>query len=150
VGIAVAVAALVLVALVRDPVALDPDSPQGTVQGYLQAISDDRWEDAYEVLDPEIFAGCGPSDIASNAPADPFTASLHAEDFDRGRFPGIVTGATTPPDDETVVEVTLRFGDTGPFGSGGWTTYAAFDLVSRDGLWWISGDPWPSFSWRCR
>lgn len=152
-GIAVAVVALVVVALVRDPVTLDPDSPEGTVQEYLQAISDERWEDAHGVLDEQRFVGCDPSDIASNAPREPFTASLQApEGFVQERFEEIpqgATGTTTAPDAETAVEVTLRFGDTGPFGSGGWTTYEVFDLVSRDGFWWISGDPWPYFSWRC-
>lgn len=154
-GIGVAVVALVVVALVRDPLTLDPDSPEGTVQEYLQAISDERWEDAYAVLDPERFAGCGPSDIASNAPGQPFTASLQPpEGVVQERFEAIPPGdgptsTTTPPDEETIVEVTLRFGDSGPFGSGGWTSYEVFDLVSRDDFWWISGDPWPYFSWRC-
>lgn len=152
-GIGVAVLVLMLVALVRDPVTLDPDSPEGTVQEYLQAISDERWEDAYAVLDPQRFADCGPSDIASNAPGDPFTASLQApEGLEQESFGGVPvgdTGTTTPPDDEAVVEVTLRFGDPGPFGSGGWTQYEVFALASRDTFWWISGDPWPYFSWRC-
>lgn len=155
-GIGLVVGALVVIALVRDPLTLDPDSPEGTVQEYLQAISDQRWEDAYEVLDPQLFAECGPSDIASNAPSEPFTASLRTSDgFVRDRFEPIPPGdgppsTTTPPDDETIVEVTLRFGDTGPFGSGGWTSSEVFELVSRDDFWWVSGDPWPYFSWRCR
>jgi len=155
VGIAAVVAILVVVALVRDPVQLDPDSPEGTVQEYLQAISDERWEDAHAVLDPEGFAECNPSDIASNAPGQPFTASLQEGDARQGgRIEEVpsddeTTATTTPPDEERIVEVTLRFGDTGPLGSG-WTTHEVFEVVSRDGFWWISGDPWPYFGWSCR
>lgn len=155
VGIAVVVAILVVVALVRDPVALDPDSPEGTVQEYLQAVSEERWEDALAVLDPERFAECSVSDIASSAPGQPFTASLQEGDAPQGgRFEEVPsddepTASTTPPDEERIVEVTLRFGDTGPLGSG-WTTHEVFEMVSRDGFWWISNDPWPYFGWRCR
>lgn len=155
-GIALAVAVLVTVALVRDPVRLDPDSPEGTVQEYLEAISEDRWEDAYAVLDPARFADCAPGDIAANAPGEPFTASLQRSDggavverFEEIGGDGVATTTTTPPDEETVVEVTLRFGDSGLFG-GGWTTHEAFEVVSRDSFWWVSGDPWPYFSWRCQ
>jgi hypothetical protein len=155
VGIAAAVTVLVIVALVRDPVLLDPDSPEGTVQEYLQAISEERWEDAYAVLDEERFAGCSAADVASNAPGEPFTASLAAGDgsavverFEEVGEEGPPT-TTTPPDEETVVEVTLRFGESGPLG-GGWTTHEVFEVVSREGFWWISGDPWPYFSWRCQ
>lgn len=155
-GIAAAVVVLVVVALVRDPVQLDPDSPEGTVQEYLQAISDERWEDVHAVLDPERFADCAAADIAADAPGEPFTASLQTgsnsvvvERFEEIGGNQTAAPTTTPPDEETAVEVTLRFGDSGPFG-GGWTTYEVFQVVSRDGFWWISGDPWPYFGWRCR
>lgn len=155
-GIAAVVVALVIVALVRDPVQLDPDTPEGTVQGYLQAVSEERWEDAYEVLDPQRFADCGPADIAAQAPGEPFTASLQAGDgsmvverFEESGGGDVETTTTTPPEADVAVGVTLRFADSGPFGSGGWTTFEVFEVVSRDGFWWISGDPWPYFGWSC-
>lgn len=155
-GIAAAVLVLVLVALVRDPVQLDPETPEGTVQEYLQAISEERWDDAYEVLDPQRFGDCGPADIAAAAPGTPFTASLQiqggdvvVERFEEIGGEGVETTTTSPPEDEAAVEVTLRFADSGPFGSGGWTTHEVFEVVSRDGFWWISGEPWPHFGWSC-
>lgn len=154
-AIALGVVVLVTVALVRDPVHLDPDSPEGTVQEYLQAISDDRWDDAYAVLEEERFAECTPADIAANAPGDPFTASLQTGTgsavVDRlEEVTDATTTTTLAPDESATVEVVLRFGDSGPFGGSGWTTHEVFDMVSRDGFWWVSGDPWPYFSWRCR
>ncbi|TDI55747.1 MAG: hypothetical protein E2O96_04660, partial [Acidobacteria bacterium] len=57
-GIGLTVVALAIVALVREPVQLDPSTPEGTVQEYLQAISDEDYNKAFELLDPEGFEGC--------------------------------------------------------------------------------------------
>jgi hypothetical protein len=121
-GIGVAVIALVVIALVREPVVLHPDSPEGTVQEYLQAISDEDYVKALSLLNPDEFENCDISDLARNAPDDPFTATLN---------------------------VTLRFGSGGLFG-GTWEQYETFFLTSSDGFWWISDDPWPYFTWNCK
>lgn len=135
-GIGLIVIALVVVALVRKPVQLDPDTPEGTVQEYLQAISDEDYEGAFEMLAAEEFDGCVPSDIARYLPSEPFTA-------------GLEPGDATPPDDQAAfVNVRIRFGSGGMFGSG-WDTWESFQLVSSDGFWWITGDPWPHFVWEC-
>ena len=57
VGAAVLIVALVAVALVREPAQLDPNTPEGTVQVYLQAISDGDYEGAFAVLDPDFYEG---------------------------------------------------------------------------------------------
>lgn len=140
------VIALVVVALVREPVQLDPDTPQGTVQEYLQAIADKDWEGAFEVLDPDAVSGCQPADLARHGPTEPFTATLSGEGADR---PVFGEPETTVPANAVWVEVTLRFGTTGPFGTS-WETWEWFSLIERDGSWWIVGDPWPYFIWECR
>jgi hypothetical protein len=153
--IAVGVVALVGIALARGPAQLDPSTAEGTVQEYLQAISDQRWEDAYAVLDEQRFADCGPEDIANVNPG-PFSATLGQSDDSGveipiapgGGFDNGIPGTTTPPDDTALVQVTLRFGEGGVFGSG-WEQWETFSLVSRDGFWWISEDPWPYFRWSC-
>ena len=58
VGAAVLIVSLVAVALVREPAQLDPNTPEGTVQVYLQALSDGDYEGAFAVLDPEFYEGC--------------------------------------------------------------------------------------------
>lgn len=145
------VAALVAIALVRDPVELDPDTPEGTVQEYLQAISDERYEKAFELLDPEPFEGCTAAHIARHSPSEPFSATLGTSGpsgFEPARPVPEVPGNPLP-DDVAWVDVTLRFGGGGPFG-GGWESWEQFALVERDGFWWITGEPWPYFAWECR
>jgi hypothetical protein len=136
-GIGLLVLVLVVVALLREPVQLDPGTPDGTVQEYLQAISDDDFETAFELLHPDEFDGCVPSDIQRHLGDQPFTASLESD--------------VEPMDDRdlTIVNVRIRFGTEGPFGSG-WETFESFELVSEDGMWWITGEPWPHFFFACR
>ena len=125
---------LAAIALLRDPVLLDPTTPEGPVQEYLQAISDEDYQKAFETLDKESFEGCAPADIARSGWEQNFTASLPE--------------TSEPTGDRVFVEVTMRFGDGGLFG-GGWDSFETFVLVERDGFWWITEDPWPYFRWTC-
>ncbi len=135
-GIGLLVVVLVVVALVREPVQLDPSTPEGTVQEYLQAIGDKDYDRALEILHPDEFEDCVAADIARSAPNDPFTASLDDAESERGA------------DDEVVVSVRMRFGTGGMFGSS-WENWETFTLRSEDGAWWITGRPWPHFHWEC-
>lgn len=136
-GIGLLVLVLVVVALLRDPVQLDPETPDGTVQEYLQAISDNDYEAAFATLHPDEFEECVPSDIQRHVNDEPFTASLESD------------GDAMPDSERAIVNVRIRFGTGGPFGSG-WETFESFELVSEDGFWWITGEPWPYFSFDCR
>jgi hypothetical protein len=130
------VAALAFVALAREPVLLDSDTPEGVVQRYLQAVSDSDYEMAFGYLDPEYYEGCDSTALARSAPEEPFTASI--EDGEKTST------------DHPLVPVTLHFGTGGgPFGSG-WTTYEQFELVKVSGAWLITNEVWPYFSWDCR
>ena len=119
----------------REPAQLDPNTPEGTVQVYLQALSDGDYEGAFAVLDPEFYEGCDAGSLATYR-QEGFTARI--EDRER------------PTDtDETFVGVTMTFGDGGAFGSQ-WTNYQSFSVVRHDGSWWITGeDVWPYFAWDC-
>lgn len=143
-AVVVVIIGLVVVALVRQPVELDPASPEGTVQSYLQAISEERWEDAYAALDPEEFGHCDPFDISSSMPSQPFSATLGST---RGNDSEMSEG-TPPPGGAARVSVRLRFGSEGPFGSS-WETTEVFRLKELGGVWRITGEPWPYFSWAC-
>lgn len=128
----VAVVALVAVALLRGPSSFDPTTPEGAVQDYLLAISDQRWEDAFAVLDPDSFPGCEPEDIRAGH-IEPFTATHDGTRIQAGR---------------AMVDVRLRFSDQGGIG-GGWESWEQFTLVERDSFWYITGEPWPYFHWNC-
>ncbi|MFP4073822.1 MAG: hypothetical protein ACLFRT_11685 [Actinomycetota bacterium] len=153
-GLGVLVVALVAIALMRGPVSFDPDTPEGTVQEYLMAISEERWDDAIEIFHEDWRGECEGSDLAAAAP-DSFTAEL-GNDRDDGRFveersPPVPQGENpqvTVPEDVTRVNVNIRRNETGALGTG-WSENVTFQLVEEDGFWWIIGEPWPSFTWSC-
>ena len=149
------VAALVAIALARGPVELNPDSPEGTVQEYLQAWNEQRYDDAIAVVHEDWRGSCEGSDLArwevgkftaelvDEADLDGFFAerAFFEQEFEPGSpFPEM-------PVDTTLVRVRITRGD-GPFG-GGWDEGVVFELVDDDDFWWIVGQPWPYFSWDC-
>ncbi len=144
VGIVLTVITLVVVALAREPIQLDSSTPEGTVQEYLQAISDEDYNRAFEVLDPDGFEGCSTADLARSAPRDAFTATLGESGSNNHTEPIVGSG------DHVIVEVTLRFGGGGLLGDT-WDQHEIFFLTSEDGIWWITNDPgpWPYFTWAC-
>jgi len=157
VGVGAIVVALVVIALLRGPVTLDPDSPEGTVQEYLLAVSEDRWNDALDVVHEDWRGSCEGSDIEMFDQGD-FTAELGSPDA-LGGFevsqgfeadPGDDSGvAPTMPEVTTLVEVTIQHVEGGGLASA-WDEYVAFELSDDGEFWWIVGDPWPYFLWNCR
>lgn len=154
VGLGVLVVVLVVIALNRGPVELDPETPEGAVQEYLVAIDERRWEDAIAVIHPDWRGECDGEDLSRFAPGD-FTAELGSP----GGFGGGIVreefevvgddlGQPLPAPDETV-EVTIRRGDATGFG-GGWDEYVIFEMSDDGEFWWIVSDPWPYFVWNCR
>lgn len=158
-GLASVVVALVVIALTRGPVELDPDTPEGTVQDYLVAIDEKRWDDAVAVVHSEWLGECDGNDLAQFADFE-FTAELGRSDSS-GPFGGgiveerfdVVGSDNAMSEDfpvvDTHVEVTINRGDGGAFGPG-WDEYVLFEMVNEDDFWWVSGDPWPYFVWNCR
>ncbi|HEX6299593.1 MAG TPA: hypothetical protein VF148_03920 [Acidimicrobiia bacterium] len=129
------VAILVGVALLREPVTLDPSTPEGTVQAYLQALADAEYETAWNLIDPESKEHCVVSDLALTVSDRSFAA---------------VIGDATINDGTAVVPVTMSDPSTpGPFDPGQNGFETVFALVTSDGGWMITDDPWPYFEWRC-
>jgi hypothetical protein len=130
--------ALVLVALFREPLDLDPASPEGVVQQYLQAIADEDYTTAHSHLDMDLRNRCEIDEIGRNVYEPGFTATL---------------GDVTEIDEETVqVDVTIRVSDNpGFFESMGGYTYdpGPFRLINENGVWVVTGDPWPGFTYGC-
>jgi hypothetical protein len=155
-GLAALVILLVVIALVRGPVELDPDSAEGTVQQYLVAIDEERWDDAVAVIDPVWLGECGADDLSSLAPRD-FSAELGGGQagiqagFSEEEFVTIdAPGSDQPlPQSDASVEVTITHADGGALGPG-WSEYVVFELTDDGEFWWIVNDPWPYFLWNCR
>lgn len=149
-GLALLVAGLVVVALVRGPASFDPDTPEGAVQEYLVAISEERWDDAIEVIHDDWRGSCQGSDLQISDPGD-FSAELGSDggfggEFIEERFIDIEGGTSpTMPEETTIVDVTIRRG-----GPGGWSEHVSFELGRDEGFWWLMGDPWPYFLWNCQ
>lgn len=153
VGLGVLIIALVTIALLRDPVELDPDSPEGAVQEYLTAINEGRWQDAIEVVHEDWRGECGDADLSSFADED-FTAELgeqvRVEEAARFRNVGSPEGPLPAvPGDATRVVVTINRDGGRSLGSG-WSEEVVFTLVDDGEFWWLVGDPWPYFLWSCR
>ena len=75
-GAAVVIVGLLLVALTREPVTLDPNTPEGTVQNYLQAVADRDYEGAFNLIHPDWTRGCTFADLAAAAPSGSFGAAI--------------------------------------------------------------------------
>lgn len=130
----VVIAVLSVIALTRSPVELDPESPEGTVQAYLQAIADDDYVAAHALLSQEIRSDCSPTDIANNVYYETFNAVL---------------GDVVEVGDQMTVEASIQFGSAAlDPGSDGY--YEQFILIRENGDWVITSDPWPYFTYGCR
>lgn len=131
--LAIFVGAVVLLAVVaglvvanRDTPALDPHTPEGVVQQYLQAVIAGNYPAAAELLSPS--SGCDVSDlVAAYAPGSA----------------RVVLDHTTVDGDHAVVivDVTEDSGD-GPFGSSGFSHTERITVQREAGAWKITGSPW--------
>ncbi len=124
---------LALIALLREPVVLDRDTPEGTVQVFLQAIADNDFAAARDQLSSGLQEECSTADIASAGPYETFTATLgDVEEFG----------------DETLVYVSLRLGD-----GSGLDSYTfdpgPYRLLRESGRWAITEVAWPYFFFEC-
>ena len=126
---------LAIVALIREPVELDPDTPEGIVQQYLQAVSNEDYELAIGFLDPDLYQDCEGSDLERYGP-EQFTATIDDTNV-----------STTSRHSE--VTVSMEFGSGGPFG-GGWSSQEVFRLTASEGSWFITDEPWPYIFWECK
>lgn len=150
-GLGVIVVILVVIALARGPASFDPDTAEGTVQEYLLAIDEGRWDDAVEIVHEDWRGNCSGTDLESFGPGE-FTAELGNETGfdDVARFGEVPEdGIPAIPEDATEVEVTINHRTGAGLGSG-WSEVATFDLVDDGELWWLVGDPWPHFVWSCQ
>lgn len=126
--VAILVVAAIIVVLTGDRVVeLDPSTPEGVVQQYMNHVLDDDENEAMALLtvDPD---GC---------------TQMRAEvSFDREAV-RIVLGDIDVSGDDADVDVTLTRSSGDPLDNYEWTEDLTFDLVRTDGAWKIDEVPWP-------
>ena len=119
-----------LVVVNRSAPPLDPESPEGVVQQFLQAVVDEDHTAAVALVASS--AGCEVSDIAS---ARPDSESLN-----------VVLAGVRIEGDRAVVKLDVTEGSGGDlFGSSGYTYSERIVLKRRDGAWRIASSPWLLF-----
>ncbi|GMQ85202.1 MAG: hypothetical protein BMS9Abin07_0767 [Acidimicrobiia bacterium] len=124
----IAVAAIVLSA--GEVETLDPGSPEGVVQAYLQATIDGDDETAHSYLAAELRESCEP---VSELRSDPDNARVRVV-LREVSFKGVTA----------LVEVAITEGEAA-FGDGGWTHDETFWLEGSGDSWVITGAPWPYY-----
>lgn len=132
IGVAIVVVAAIVAAVLavnRQPATLDPATPEGVVQTYLQALADGDLAGAAELLSED--GECGLGDLAG--------AYLPAS------FRAVLAG-TDERDTTAVVTVEITdTGDAGPFDSPGYTHTERLVLDAEDDGWQLTGAPWPMY-----
>ncbi len=120
-----AVIGLVAVGLLRETPDLDPSTPEGTVQAYLEAVFAGDEELASSYTEGECEPGLGPG-----VPTGGMSASLVSVEGD-DQFSTVVVQLTQTSDDPLT-------------GVSEWQEF--FSLVNRDGVWMIQEPAWPYYS----
>ena len=135
VGLATLVAVSVVVALLggSEAALLPKDTPEGTVQRYLQAMEAGDFREAHSYLGAGLTGVCDYQQFRSSTgwfeSAEQRITLEDSEDLDGG---GV----------EVRVRVT-RFSVNPPFGSRESSYTQPFTLVQEEGLWRFSEAPWP-------
>ena len=125
---AIAIVAVIVVLSVNEPVAqLDKDSPEGTVQQYLGAITDKDFSQAMDYL-------------ASDS-------KCTIQDFERAYIQdslliGLSDLTTTADSASVTVKIDTSSGD--PF-YGGYSETQTFTLTKEESGWKVTGIPWPTY-----
>lgn len=132
------VALLVVVAIVfaaQSPTEFAPDTPEGTIQGYFQAVNDHDQDLAETFLTDELRSEC-------NGPW------WFGDEDESARV--VITDTSVEGDSATIkVAITVSYGDD-PFGGGSYDNDETMDLVRTGDRWLISEPVWPMDHHACR
>jgi hypothetical protein len=125
----VVVVALVAAGLLRTAPELDPSTPEGTVQAYLEAVFAGDEESAGELTEGD----CDDNLAGAQAQVEGVSASL---------------GSVEGDDTQATVVVKLSQPSQDPFGGLiEWEEW--FTLLNRDGTWLIQQPVWPYYAGEC-
>ena len=130
-GVLGLIALAVVVALTAGGEAeLDPDTPGGTVQTYLRAVSESDADGAWALFASDLQDRCSLSSVRDALRYGP-------RDF-RAQLGDVVTRTQTT---DVTVSITERYGG-GLFGNES-TFEQVFPLIQEDGAWRLAEAPWP-------
>lgn len=138
-GIALFAAVLIVVSVLisvfaSDDELLPADTPEGAIQRYLQALADNEFTVAYE------FVG---ADLREDCTLEHF---IRTTSYLRDRKFSASLSHTTDVGGKTVVSVEItEQSNSGPFGSGQYSSDSSFTVGLEDGEWRITETPWPIF-----
>lgn len=125
---AISIVAIIAVLAIKETTPqLDANTPEGTVQQYLQSVSTRDFDSAITYL--AIDTKCKLEDFDQAYIQDSIRISLSEAS---------VTGSSAS------VKVNIETSSGGPF-SGSYTEPQAFRLTKSDGEWKIAGIPWPTY-----
>jgi len=126
----VGVVTLVVIGLNREPAALDPDTPEGTVQAYIGALVEGDFEAAVDFWSDD---GCTPSSTIPTRGAPDVSVSLVSVDGN-----------------DVQANVVVRISENSEEPLGGLYEYEEwFTLVRRDGAWRVRQPSWPYYDLVC-
>lgn len=125
---AISIVALIAVLAVKDTTQqLDATTPEGTVQQYLQSVTDRDFDTALTFLVTDT--KCKIEDFDQSYVQDSIRVSLSDS---------VITG------DSASVKVNVENSSGDPFG-GSYRESQAFRLTNSDDGWKIAGIPWPTY-----
>ncbi len=132
---ALVVLALLVFFLRPQPEYMDESTPKGVVHNYLLALYRGDFERAYGYL----------ADWENKPSQLDFLETLHASQEGIQRTT-VRLGDATIVGDEAVVEATIRYSSSDPFGSN-WSQSEGFRLIRQAGEWKIRAAPYPFWQW---
>jgi hypothetical protein len=130
---AISLLAVVIAALTGEPVTLDPETPEGVVQGYVTAVADEDWAEVRSFLSADLADRCDLSELSLGRIDEVSRVSI--DDVS-------ISG------DVAVVDVIITHASADdPLSASTWDESATFVLIDEDG-WTFDEVSWPYFPCR--
>lgn len=128
--VVVAVVTAAVVTSLRPVADLDPNTPEGVVQGFFRSVEASDYDSAHALLSSELQSECTPSELAT-----------YVSDFDR-----VVIDEVIPSNSSTMVRVEVHHIDAAdPLNPYTYTDLLDFEIVLENGRSVIQRLPWPFF-----
>lgn len=133
--LAVLLIASIVVALLEKEQTFPEGSPERAVQAFINAIEDEDYAVAHQLLSDELQEGCTLETLVART-----------WQKDRIKDSRVTLDGTTVTEDTAIVAARVTtIGSGGPFGSSESSRDVRFTLKQFDGEWRFTSDPWPNF-----